>query len=235
MSENEQENLRQIKSFVQRAGRVTKKQQQALDNYADKHAIKYSEKKLNFDELFGNTNPVILEIGFGMGGSLVQMALENPDKNYFGIEVHQAGVGNILYEIEHQDINNLKIMSYDAVEILTKMIDDGTLSGVQIYFPDPWHKKKHNKRRLVNQDNLDLFAKKLKKGGVLHYASDWLPYAEDVLDLLEKDKNYQNLHNGYAPRPEWRPLTKFEKRGQNLDHTISDILFEKVKVKNEHS
>ncbi|MCL4113116.1 UNVERIFIED_CONTAM: hypothetical protein GTU68_044210 [Idotea baltica] len=228
MSENEQENLRQIKSFVQRAGRVTKKQQQALDNYADKHAIKYSEKKLNFNELFGNTNPVILEIGFGMGGSLVQMALENPEKNYFGIEVHQAGVGNILYEIEHQDINNLKIMSYDAVEILTKIIDDEALSGVQIYFPDPWHKKKHNKRRLVNQDNLDLFAKKLKKGGVLHYASDWLPYAEDVLDLLEKDKNYQNLHNGYAPRPEWRPLTKFEKRGQNLDHTISDILFEKV-------
>ncbi|AXA33303.1 tRNA (guanosine(46)-N7)-methyltransferase TrmB [Francisella adeliensis] len=228
MSENEQENLRQIKSFVQRAGRVTKKQQQALDNYADKHAIKYSEKKLNFNELFGNTNPVILEIGFGMGGSLVQMALESPEKNYFGVEVHQAGVGNILYEIEHQNINNLKIMSYDAVEILTKMIDDGTLSGVQIYFPDPWHKKKHNKRRLVNQDNLDLFAKKLKKGGVLHYASDWLPYAEDVLDLLEKDKNYQNLHNGYAPRPEWRPLTKFEKRGQNLGHTISDILFEKV-------
>lgn len=228
MSENEQENLRQIKSFVQRAGRVTKKQQQALDNYADKHAIKYSEKKLNLDESFGNTNPVILEIGFGMGSSLVQMALENPEKNYLGIEVHQAGVGNILYEIEHQDIKNLKIMSHDAVEILNKMIDDETLSGVQIYFPDPWHKKKHNKRRLVNQDNLDLFAKKLKRGGVLHYASDWLPYTTDVFDLLEKDENYQNLYSGYAPRPEWRPLTKFEKRGQNLDHTISDILFEKV-------
>ena len=228
MSDKTQENLRQIKSYVQRAGRVTKKQQQALDNYSTKHLLEYSDTKLNFVEMFGNDNPVILEIGFGMGGSLVQMAIENPQKNYLGIEVHKAGVGNILHEIEHQNIINLIIMSYDAVEILKNMIADNSLSGIQIYFPDPWHKKKHNKRRLVNQENADLFVTKLKKGGVLHYASDWLPYAKEVLELLTNDDKYRNLYDGYAPRPEWRPLTKFEKRGQNLEHTISDILFEKI-------
>ncbi|MBK2029490.1 tRNA (guanosine(46)-N7)-methyltransferase TrmB [Francisella noatunensis] len=229
MSDNSKENLRQIKSYVQRAGRVTKKQQQALDDYASKYMIEYDQNKsLDFSEIFKNSNDVVLEIGFGMGGSLVQMALENPTKNYLGIEVHKAGVGNILYEIEHQNISNLLVMSHDAVEILENMISDSSLSGMQIYFPDPWHKKKHNKRRLVNQSNVDLFAKKLKVGGVFHYASDWLPYAEEVLELLENDNKYKNLYDGFAPRPEWRPLTKFEKRGQNLDHSISDILFEKI-------
>ncbi|WP_150466140.1 tRNA (guanosine(46)-N7)-methyltransferase TrmB [Francisella sp. SYW-2] len=229
MSDNSKENLRQIKSYVQRAGRVTKKQQQALDDYASKYMIEYDQNKsLDFSEIFKNSNDVVLEIGFGMGGSLVQMALENPTKNYLGIEVHKAGVGNILYEIEHQNISNLLVMSHDAVEILENMISDNSLSGTQIYFPDPWHKKKHNKRRLVNQSNVDLFAKKLKVGGVFHYASDWLSYAEEVLELLENDDKYKNLYDGFAPRPEWRPLTKFEKRGQNLDHPISDILFEKI-------
>lgn len=229
MCDKQKENLRQIKSFVQRAGRVTKKQQQALDNYSDKYLINYDEKRaLDFVKIFGNDNSVIFEIGFGMGGSLVQMAIENPDKNYLGVEVHKAGVGNILYEIEHQQIPNLLIMSHDAIEILENMVADGSLSGMQIYFPDPWHKKKHNKRRIVNQSNIDLFAKKLKEKGVLHYASDWLPYAEEVLELLEGDSKYNNLYDGFAPRPEWRPLTKFEKRGQNLEHPISDILFERV-------
>lgn len=229
MCDKQKENLRQIKSFVQRAGRVTKKQQQALDNYSDKYLINYDENRvLAFSEIFGNDNPVIFEIGFGMGGSLVQMAIENPDKNYLGVEVHKAGVGNILYEIEHQQISNLLIMSHDAIEILENMVADESLAGMQIYFPDPWHKKKHNKRRIVNQSNIDLFAKKLKEKGILHYASDWLPYAEEVLELLEGDSKYNNLYDGFAPRPEWRPLTKFEKRGQNLEHPISDILFERV-------
>ncbi|AEE87820.1 tRNA(m7G46)-methyltransferase [Francisella cf. novicida Fx1] len=229
MCDKSKENLRQIKSYVQRAGRVTKKQQQALDNYAAKYLIEYAkDRKLDFTEIFANTNDVVLEIGFGMGGSLVEMALANPAKNYLGIEVHKAGVGNILYEIEHQNIANLVVMSHDAVEILENMIADKSLASIQVYFPDPWHKKKHNKRRLVNQTNIDLFAKKLKVGGVFHYASDWLPYAEEVLELLENDSKYRNLYSGFAPRPEWRPLTKFEKRGQNLDHPISDILFEKV-------
>ncbi len=229
MSDNSKENLHQIKSYVQRAGRVTKKQQQAFDDYASKYMVEYDQNKsLDFSEIFKNSNDVVLEIGFGMGGSLVQMALENPKKNYLGIEVHKAGIGNILYEIEHQNISNLLVMSHDAVEILENMISDDSLSGMQIYFPDPWHKKKHNKRRLVNQSNVDLFSKKLKIGGVFHYASDWLLYAEEVLELLENDDKYKNLYDGFAPRPEWRPLTKFEKRGQNLDHPISDILFEKI-------
>lgn len=229
MCDKSKENLRQVKSYVQRAGRVTKKQQQALESYADKYMIEYDQnRQLDFLEIFSNSNPAVLEIGFGMGESLIQMALENPNKNYLGIEVHKAGVGNILYEIEHQNISNLLIMSHDAVEILENMIADESLFGIQVYFPDPWHKKKHNKRRLVNQSNVDLFAKKLKTEGVFHYASDWLPYAEDVLELLENDDKYQNMYTGFAPRPEWRPLTKFEKRGQNLEHQISDILFEKV-------
>ncbi|ASG68377.1 tRNA (guanosine(46)-N7)-methyltransferase TrmB [Francisella halioticida] len=229
MCDKSKENLRQVKSYVQRSGRVTKKQQQALENYAEKYMIDYDQnRQINFSEVFANTNPVILEIGFGMGGSLIQMALENSEKNYLGIEVHKAGVGNILYEIKDQNIANLRIMSHDAVEILENMIVDQSLYGVQVYFPDPWHKKKHNKRRLVNQSNIDLFAKKLKIGGIFHYASDWLPYAKDVLKLLENNDKYQNMYLGFAPRPEWRPLTKFEKRGQNLDHQISDILFKKV-------
>lgn len=229
MCDKPKENLRQIKSYVQRAGRVTKKQQQALENYASKYLIEYDQnKKINLKELFGNDHPVIFEIGFGMGGSLIQMAIENPNKNYLGVEVHKAGVGNILHEIEHQNITNLLVMSYDALEILENMIADESLAGMQIYFPDPWHKKKHNKRRIVNQENINLFAKKLKTNGVLHYASDWLPYAEDVLELLENDSKYKNLYDGFALRPEWRPLTKFEKRGQNLEHPISDVLFERI-------
>ncbi|AJC48670.1 tRNA (guanosine(46)-N7)-methyltransferase TrmB [Allofrancisella guangzhouensis] len=229
MFDKHKENLRQIKSYVQRAGRVTKKQQLALEIYSEKYLIEYrKEQKLNFANIFNNHHPVILEIGFGMGTSLVQMALENPDKNYLGIEVHKAGVGNILYEIEHKGISNLQVISYDALEVLQDMIEDNSLKAIQIYFPDPWHKKKHNKRRLVNQSNLNLFARKLDKGGVLHFASDWLPYAEDVLELLKNHDQYKNLYSGFAPRPDWRPLTKFEKRGQNLEHPISDILFEKV-------
>ncbi|KEI34626.1 tRNA (guanine46-N7-)-methyltransferase [Francisella sp. W12-1067] len=229
MFDKPKENLRQIKSYVQRAGRVTKKQQLALETYSEKYLIEYrKEQKLNFANIFNNRHPVILEIGFGMGTSLVQMALENPDKNYLGIEVHKAGVGNILYEIEHRDISNLQVISHDALEVLQDMIEDNSLKAIQIYFPDPWHKKKHNKRRLVNQSNLDLFARKLDKGGLLHFASDWLPYAEDVLGLLENHGQYKNLYSDFAPRPDWRPLTKFEKRGQSLEHPISDMLFEKV-------
>lgn len=142
MCDKSKENLRQIKSYVQRAGRVTKKQQQALDNYAAKYLIEYAkDRKLDFTEIFANTNDVVLEIGFGMGGSLVEMALANPAKNYLGIEVHKAGVGNILYEIEHQNIANLVVMSHDAVEILENMIADKSLASIQVYFPDPWHKK----------------------------------------------------------------------------------------------
>ena len=228
MQENT-DNLRRIKSFVKRTGRVTKKQQSALDNLKDIYTITYNaEKKLCFTDIFGNSNNVILEIGFGMGTSLLQMAEENPHLNYLGIEVHQAGVGNILHEIEERQIKNLFIINYDAIEVFKNMLDDNSLSGIQIYFPDPWHKKRHNKRRLVNPINLHLFSQKMKRDGIFHFASDWLPYAEEVLELLENDSNFVNQYNGFSPRPDFRPLTKFEKRGQNLEHTISDIIFKKV-------
>ena len=232
MSDELKKNLREIKSYVVRAGRVTKKQQLALDNLSGKYLIKYEQNEfVSFYEIFKNHNPVTLEIGFGMGASLVEMAKNNYQMNYLGIEVHQAGVGNILHEIEHQNITNLRVISHDAIEVLKNMIKPNSLDGIQIYFPDPWHKKKHNKRRLVNQTSLDLFAEKLANDGVLHFASDWLEYAEDVLTLLKNHNQYENLYSGFAPRPEWRPLTKFEKRGQNLDHVISDILFKKIRGK----
>ena len=228
MQENT-DNLRRIKSFVKRTGRVTKKQQSALDNLKDIYTITYNaEKKLCFENIFGNSNNVILEIGFGMGTSLLQMAEENPHLNYLGIEVHQAGIGNILHEIEERQIKNLFIINNDAIEVFKNMLEDNSLSGIQIYFPDPWHKKRHNKRRLVNPANLHLFSQKIKIEGIFHFASDWLPYAEEVLELLENDSNFVNQYNGFAPRPDFRPLTKFEKRGQNLEHKISDIIFKKV-------
>ena len=229
MSEQKQENLRQVKSFVKRTGRVTKKQLSAIDTFSGRYAIEYdANKKLNLSEIFGNDNDVVLEIGFGMGGSLIKMAQQNPDKNYIGIEVHEAGVGNILHEIDENEISNIVVMKHDAIDIFNNMLEDNVLAGMQVYFPDPWHKKRHNKRRLVKPSNLELFAQKMKQGGTFHFASDWLPYAEEVLDILEQDKNFKNMYEGFAPRPDWRPLTKFEQRGLDLGHTVSDIIFKKA-------
>ena len=229
MSETPIKKMREVKSFVRRTGRVTNKQKLAFENFSEGCLFEYSANdKIIVKEMFSNNNPVVIEIGFGMGGSLVQMALENPTNNYIGIEVHKAGVGNILHEIDAQNVQNLRVISHDAVEVLKNMLDDESLSSIQIYFPDPWHKTKHNKRRLVNDENLKLFASKLKSGGIIHFASDWYPYAKDVLELLEEHASFKNQFDGYAPRPDWRPLTKFEQRGQRLDHKISDILFEKV-------
>jgi len=229
MLEEKQVNLRHVKTFVKRIGRVTAKQQLAIDTLSSDYVIQYNaNKKLNFTEIFGNDNEVVLEIGFGMGTSLLQMAKENPNKNYFGVEVHDAGVGSILHEIEENKVTNIIVMNYDAVAIFDNMLADNTLSGMQIYFPDPWHKTRHKKRRLVNPTNLELFARKMKKNAVFHFASDWLPYAKDALELLGNNANFSNMYDGYAPRPDWRPLTKFEKRGQDLDHKISDILFKRV-------
>ncbi len=229
MSEQKQENLRQVKSFVKRTGRVTKKQLSAIDTFSGKYAIEYdANKKLNLSEIFGNDNDVVLEIGFGMGGSLIKMAQQNLDKNYIGIEVHEAGVGNILHEIDENEISNIVVMKHDAIDIFNNMLKDNVLAGMQVYFPDPWHKKRHNKRRLVKPSNLELFAQKMKQGGTFHFASDWLPYAEEVLDILEEDKSFENMYEGFAPRPDWRPLTKFEQRGLDLGHTVSDIIFKKA-------
>jgi tRNA (guanine-N7-)-methyltransferase len=218
--------LRTIRSFVKRAGRTTKRQQHALDHYAEHYMLSDFSHPFDFTEIFGNDHPVIVEIGFGMGDTLVQMAENRPDLNYLGIEVHEPGVGNILASIHEKGVKNLRVINHDAIEIFKNNIPVDSLSGMQIFFPDPWHKKKHHKRRLVTQAFLDMIYPKLAQGAVVHFATDWENYAEETLALFSAQTQLKNQHQSYAPRPQWRPLTKFEQRGQRLSHGIWDILFE---------
>ncbi|XKM14118.1 tRNA (guanosine(46)-N7)-methyltransferase TrmB [Orbaceae bacterium ac157xtp] len=223
--------LRQIRSFVLRQGRLTKGQELALTNYWATFGIDYTDdKKINFVDVFDNDNPVTLEIGFGMGASLVEMAKNNPNENFLGIEVHQPGVGACLMAIEQNQLKNIKVMCHDAVEVLENMIQDGSLSKIQIFFPDPWHKAKHNKRRIIQPGFVALLRQKLRLGGILHLATDWQNYAEHMLEVLSNAEGYKNLaiDGGYIPRPDSRPLTKFEKRGLNLGHGVWDLQFSRL-------
>jgi tRNA (guanine-N7-)-methyltransferase len=184
---------------------------------------------LNFQQAFGRAAPVILEIGFGMGQSLVAMAEAAPQQDFIGIEVHRPGVGRLLHSMVERHIGNIRIYCDDAVEVLQQCIPDNSLAGVQIFFPDPWHKKKHHKRRLIQPDFVQLLRGKLGVGGVLHVATDWQEYAEHILAVMEAAPGFKNqMGNGYAPRPDSRPTTKFEQRGERLGHGVWDLLFEKI-------
>ena len=217
--------LRQIKSFAKRIGRITKSQKFAIENYWDDYGIDFSNSHLVFKEIFLNDNPVVLEIGFGMGDSLVQMAKDNPKINYLGIEVHTPGIGNLLLKAHLEKLSNIRVIEYDAVEILSSMIADNSLAGIQIFFPDPWHKTRHHKRRLVQEKFITLVSNKIIKMGFLHVATDWENYAEQILYVLSEAEYFKNKYDSYAPRPNFRPLTKFEKRGKRLDHGVWDIFF----------
>lgn len=219
--------MRQIRSFVRREGRLTKGQAGAMERQWPKLGIEFSGSVLNFPEIFGNNNPVILEIGFGMGKSLVAMAKASPNKNFVGVEVHTPGVGACLLEAERQEVTNLRVIEHDAVVVLKEWIGNQSLDGVQIFFPDPWHKKRHHKRRLIQPDFVALLREKLKQGGVLHLATDWENYAEHMLAVMNVAPGYQNhaADGTYIPRPEERPLTKFEQRGQRLGHGVWDMKF----------
>lgn len=221
--------LRTIRSFVKREGRLTAGQQKALDTQWPRYGIDFSATRLDLDALFQRKAPRILEIGFGNGDSLWQMAQANPDKDYLGIEVHRPGVGHLLHLIEGSGISNLRISNHDAVEVLEHQIPDASLDRVQLFFPDPWHKKKHHKRRIVRDDFVDMVAHKLKPGGVFHLATDWEHYAEHMLKVLSQSKRFENLsaNNTFVDRPDERPLTKFEQRGQRLGHGVWDLLFKK--------
>ncbi|MFZ9035065.1 MAG: tRNA (guanosine(46)-N7)-methyltransferase TrmB [Francisellaceae bacterium] len=221
-----QKPLRTIKSYVKRAGRVTKLQQYALEHYADHYLIPY-QSQIDVDTLFAQKQPLIVEIGFGMGTSLIEMAQRNPHFNYLGIEVHEAGVGNILDKIHTLELANIMVIQHDAVDVLKHKILDNTLFGLQIFFPDPWHKKRHHKRRLINAEFIELLTLKLEKKGFIHFASDWQHYADEVLALFKQNPSLTNAHEGFAPRPESRPLTKFEQRGQRLNHGVWDIIVHK--------
>jgi tRNA (guanine-N7-)-methyltransferase len=222
--------IRKIRSFVKREGRLTKGQAAALERSWPTMGLTHDQGLLDLTAVFGRQAPTVLEIGFGMGKSLVAMAAAAPEKNFIGIEVHRPGVGACLMDAEEAGLTNLRVFEHDAVEVLEDCIADGSLSTVQVYFPDPWHKKRHHKRRLIQPEFVELLRRKLAIGGIIHLATDWENYAEHMLEVMNSAKQWRNLSetNTYIPRPSERPLTKFEKRGERLGHGVWDLKFERV-------
>jgi tRNA (guanine-N7-)-methyltransferase len=218
---------RPIRSFVLRQGRMSVAQQRAHDTLRAAYAIEYVAQPLDLTAVFGRAAPIILEIGFGMGDATAAIAAARPEHDFIGIEVHGPGVGSLLLQTEARASNNLKIIQHDAVEVLRDMIPDGSLAGVHIFFPDPWHKTRHNKRRLIKPDFVAQLARKLAPGGYLHAATDWEDYAIQILAVLSAEPALMNSADGYALRPDYRPLTKFEQRGIRLGHSVWDIVFRK--------
>ena len=224
----EVEHPRTIRSYVIRGGRLTTSQQHALDNYWSTYGIADIKGPLDCSALFGRQAPVVMEIGFGMGDSLLAMARTNPDKNFIGVEVHPPGIGNILREIAEQNITNLRIYKADAKDVLDQCIADASLSKIQIYFPDPWHKTKHHKRRLIQSEFVQQIRPKLKVGAIVHLATDWEAYAKQMMKVMSSAEGFRNClgEHAWASDP-MRPSTKFEQRGQRLGHAVWDLVFEK--------
>jgi tRNA (guanine-N7-)-methyltransferase len=218
---------RRIRSFVLRAGRMTRGQQRAMDEYWPRWGLELEQGMLDAQAAFGRQAPLVLEIGFGMGQSLSEMAAAAPERNFIGIEVHRPGVGRLLHDLGEQGSVNVRVYCEDAVLVLQQCIADASLEGVQIFFPDPWHKKRHHKRRLIQCEFVSLLASKLKPGGRLHLATDWENYAEHMLAVMAGVPQFNNEAGPgqYSPRPDYRPLTKFEKRGQRLGHGVWDLIF----------
>ncbi len=223
--------IRKIQSFVKREGRLTKGQAKAIDDHWDDMGLNVEQGMLDFTEVFGRTAPVVLEIGFGMGKSLVEMAANEPDKDFIGIEVHRPGVGSCLAEAAEVGLTNLRVFEFDAIEVLAKCIPNGSLARTQLFFPDPWHKTRHHKRRIVQPEFVQNLRQKLAIGGVFHMATDWENYAEHMLEVMQAAEGYENLSadGNYVPRPEQRPLTKFEQRGHRLGHGVWDLMFARSK------
>jgi tRNA (guanine-N7-)-methyltransferase len=220
---------RPIKSFVLRAGRSGSGQQRALQELGPRYLLPYTATPLDVAATFGSPAPLVMEIGFGMGQATAQVAQALPGMHFLGVEVHAPGVGALLKLIGEQQLNNIRIVQHDAVEVLQHMLPPASLAGVHIWFPDPWHKKRHNKRRLIQPALVALLASRLAPGGTLHCATDWQPYAEQMLEVLGAEPLLANTMSmgGYAPRPETRPLTKFEVRGQRLGHGVWDLIFQR--------
>jgi tRNA (guanine-N7-)-methyltransferase len=216
-----------IRSFVTRAGRLSTAQARALETLGPQFCIPYRKEVLDLDAAFGRSAPTILEIGFGMGDSTAKIAAGMPDKNFIGVEVHTPGVGSLLKLIGEQQLSNLRLIQHDAVEVITNMIAPASLAGVHVFFPDPWHKARHNKRRLIQAPFVQLLASRLAPGGYLHCATDWQEYADQMLEVLGGEATLQNTADGFAPRPAYRPVTKFENRGLRLGHGVWDVVFSK--------
>ena len=223
---------RKIQSFVKRSGRLSKAQSLGLNDLWSDFGVETNDKELiNFDRIFVKQNDITLEVGFGNGDSLLEMAINQPHQNFIGIEVYEAGVGRIINEASKQNVSNLKIIKDDAVEVIANNIADESISHFQLFFPDPWHKKRHHKRRIVQTSFLDLLSRKLKIDGTVHIATDWENYAEHIMETLEMHHHFKNLAGDhiYSKRPKDRPLTKFENRGHRLGHGVWDLLFKNTK------
>lgn len=222
--------MRTVRSFVRREGRLTPGQQKALDKLWPRFGIDDNDSLLDLTTLFGRDAPKVFEIGFGNGASLVEMAKRQPEHDFIGVEVHRPGVGQLLKAIETEELTNIRVACTDAVELLKKRIADKSLDRVQLYFPDPWHKKRHHKRRIIQPAFVNLLADKLKHGGYLHMATDWEHYAEQMLIDVSSNPRFHNCshNNDYIERPDYRPLTKFEQRGQRLGHGVWDLLFKRL-------
>ena len=219
---------RPIRSYVLRQGRVSRAQAAAHETWLPRYGVEYKKEFLDFATLFGRRAETILEIGFGMGETTAAIAAAHPEKNFLGIEVHTPGVGSLLKQIAAAGLGNLRLVQHDAVEVLRDMVAPESLDGIHIFFPDPWPKKRHHKRRLVQTDFVALLAGRLKSGGYLHLATDWQDYAEQMLAVLAAAPRLANSAAGFAPRPAWRPQTKFETRGLNLGHGVWDLVFRKT-------
>jgi len=216
---------RSIRSFVLRQGRMSGAQQRFLDDMLPKIGVPYQAAPIDLDVVFGRKAPKILEIGFGMGETTAKIAAAAPEKDFLGIEVHGPGVGALCKLVSEQALGNVRIMQHDAVEVMRDMIADGALAGVHVFFPDPWRKARHHKRRIIQPDFVALVAAKLAPGGYLHCATDWENYAHWMLEVLAAEPALENTAEGFAARPDYRPLTKFENRGLRLGHGVWDLVF----------
>jgi tRNA (guanine-N7-)-methyltransferase len=224
------EQARPIRSFVLRQGRMSDAQTRAIESMMPTVGIDYREQPVDFAALFGRVAPVVVEVGFGMGHTTADIAAARPDTDFLGIEVHLPGVGSLCRRIADDGLGNVRIVRHDAVEVLERMIAPASLAGIHVYFPDPWPKKRHHKRRLIQPGFVSLAASRLAPGGYLHCATDWEAYAQQMLDVLGAESLLANAAEGFAPRPAYRPETRFEARGRRLGHGVWDLLFRRREV-----
>ena len=221
---------RQIRSFVRREGRITPSQQQALDSLWSKYGIDYADSIIDLNTLFNRNAQVSIDIGFGNGLSLLTCAQQESNWNHLGIEVHRPGVGRLLAQAEDKNLTNIRVICADAVDVFKNMIIDDSVDRILIFFPDPWPKKRHHKRRLIQSEFVQLLAQKLKSNSILHLATDWQPYAEWMLEVMENENTFSNLAGTgqFSEKPDYRPTTKFEARGQKLGHGVYDLIYQRV-------
>jgi len=228
MAESENTKHRPMRSYVVRGGRLTGSQQDAMENLWPEYGIDQNQGLIKREEVFGRRAELVFEIGFGMGDSLVAMAGQYPDRDYIGVDVHPPGIGTILRDIKAQGLHNLRVMQGDATEILNNCLSNNDIDRIQIFFPDPWHKKRHNKRRLIQAPFVESLAGKMREGGILHLATDWENYAEQMMEVMSASSSYKNIAGeGQFAGQDERAETKFERRGRRLGHGVWDLLFEK--------